>query len=262
MTAGRLHDRVALIVGGGADGPPAKGESLPIGNGRATAIQCAREGARVVVADRDLHLADQTVTAIEAEGNKAVAVACDVLSAEDCQRAVNESIAAFGALHLLVNNVGIADLGNILQTDVDEFDRVVATNLRSQFLMIKHALPVIADSGGGAIVNVSSLNALRSGIGVGYECSKAALFALTRNVALTAGPMKVRVNTMVPGVIDSTILRRYLGDAEFDRSADIPLGRQGTPWDVAKAIVFLLSDDAAYISGTHLLVDGAMAVPL
>jgi NAD(P)-dependent dehydrogenase (short-subunit alcohol dehydrogenase family) len=237
--------------------------------GRATALVCAREGARVMVADNRLDAAEDTAAAIRAEGFRSESVACDVTDPEQCLAAVTATVRAFDRLQLLVNNVGVGDFGSATETDVDAFDRILSVNLRGHFLMVKHALPAISDAGGGAIVNVSSINALRSGAGVGYETSKAALRGLTRNVALSAGPLNVRANTVLPGIIDSPLVRRTAAEHHLDAdeilrgmTARVPLGRAGTPWDVAQAIAFLLSDDAAYITGIELIVDGGLDVPM
>jgi NAD(P)-dependent dehydrogenase (short-subunit alcohol dehydrogenase family) len=260
----RLQDKVALVMGGGSDGPPAKGEQLAIGNGRAAAIQCAREGALVVVADRNLAAAAETVKDIQSSGFRAHAVACDVSDSAQCKEAVAAAVKTFGALHLLVNNVGIADMLPPVDASEEEFERVLRINVRGQFVAIKHALPEMIRAGGGSIVNVSSLNAVRSGggAGVAYETSKAALLGLTRHMAVSAAPQNVRVNSVLPGIIDSTMLRRYVGDMEIDFSGRIPMRRMGSPWEVAKAIVFLLSDDASYVTGTSLLVDGGISAAL
>src|SRR5208337_24331 len=240
----RLTGKVALIVGGGADGPAKAGEKLSIGNGRATAIVCAREGAAVMVADRSLELADQTAAAIRDEGGRAEAVVADVSIEEQCRGAVEATIRAFSALHLMVNNVGIAVGGNLLKTTTAQFDTMLAVNLRGHFLMMRYAVPEIAKAGGGAIVNVSSLAALRR---------------LSRSAAVSHGRDNIRVNTILPGLIDSSMVRRLIGDRESAVAARIPLRRQGTPWEIANAIVFLLSDDASYITGTELIVDGGLA---
>jgi NAD(P)-dependent dehydrogenase (short-subunit alcohol dehydrogenase family) len=255
----RLSGKVALIIGGGADGPPNKGEALAIGNGRATAIMCAREGAAVMAADLKLELAEETAAAIRKEGGRAEAFATDVSREEDCRAAVEATVKAFGALHLLVNNVGIGIGGNLLKTTTEQFDRMVAVNLRSHFLTMRYAGPEIAKAGGGAIVNVSSLAALRSNALIPYEATKAALLGLSRSAAVTLARDKIRVNTILPGLINSTMVRREIGDREAQVAPRIPMRRQGTPWEIASAIVFLLSDDASYITGTELIVDGGLA---
>jgi len=257
---GRLDGKIALIVGGGADGPPNKGESLAIGNGRATAIMCAREGAAVMVADLKLALAEETAAAIQAESGRAKAVACDVSKEDDCRAAIEAAVREFGALHLLVNNVGIGIGGNLLKTTTEQFDRMVAVNLRSHFLTMHYAVPEIAKAGGGAIVNVSSMAALRSNRLIPYEATKAALLGLSRSAAASHARDNIRVNTILPGLINSTMVRREIGDREAAVAPRIPMRRQGTPWEIAKAIVFLLSDDASYITGTELIVDGGLSM--
>ncbi len=256
---GRLDGKIVLIIGGGADGPPREGETVAIGNGRATAIQCAREGAAVMAADLKLELAQETVAAIRAEGGRAAAVACDASREEDCRAAVEAAVREFGALHLLVNNVGIGIGGNLLKTSTEAFDKMYAVNLRSHFLTMRYAAPEIAKAGGGAIVNVSSMAALRSNALIPYEATKAALLGLSRSAAMTLARDKIRVNTILPGLINSTMVRRAIGDREAAVAPRIPMRRQGTPWEIAKAIVFLLSDDASYITATELIVDGGLS---
>ena len=257
---GRLDGKIALIIGGGADGPPNKGETVAIGNGRATAIMCAREGAAVMVADLKLNLAEETAAAIRAEGGRAAAVACDASKEDDCRGAVEAAVKEFGGLHLLVNNVGIGIGGNLLKTTTEQFDRMVDVNLRSHFLTMRYAVPHIAKAGGGAIVNVSSMAALRSNRLIPYEATKAALLGLSRSAAASHARDNIRVNTILPGLINSTMVRREIGDREAAVAPRIPMRRQGTPWEIAKAIVFLLSDDASYITGTELIVDGGLSM--
>jgi NAD(P)-dependent dehydrogenase (short-subunit alcohol dehydrogenase family) len=255
----RLAGKVALIVGGGADGPPREGEKISIGNGRATAILCAREGATVVVADLSLALAKETADFIRAEGHLAEAVEADVSKEESCRAAVQAALSFFGSLHLMVNNVGIAIGGSLTHTTTEQFDKMFQVNLRGQFLMMRYAVPEIAKAGGGAIVNVSSLAALRSNRMVSYEATKAALLGLSRSAAMSHARDKIRVNTILPGLINSSMVRRLSGDREALVAPRIPMRRQGTPWEVASAIVFLLSDEASYITGTELIVDGGLS---
>lgn len=256
----RLAGKIALIFGGGADGPAKAGEKLPIGNGRATAIMCAREGAAVMVADRSLEFAQQTAAAIREEGGRAEAVAADVSVEDQCEAAVDATVRAFGAIHLLVNNVGIGIGSNLLKTTTAQFETMLTVNLRSHFLTMRYAVPEIAKAGGGAIVNVSSMAALRSNRMVAYEATKAALLGLSRSAAASHARDNIRVNTILPGLIDSTMVRKAIGDREAEVAPRIPMHRQGTPWEIAKAIVFLLSDDASYITGTELIVDGGLSI--
>lgn len=260
----RLAGKTVLVVGGGADGPPGAGESVAIGNGRAAAIVCARAGASVMVADRDLASAQATADVIVSEGGTAAAVMCDVQEEPQCAAAVAATVAEMGSLTLLVNNVGISDMVSVTDTTVEEIDRILGVNVRGHLLMIKHAVPEIAKTEGGAIVTVASLNALRTGgAGVVYDTSKAALLGMSRHVAGTSAPLGIRANTVIPGIIDSTMLRRFtepLGiDPDEMLTPKVPLGRLGTPWDVANAVEFLLSDEASFITGTELLVDGGTA---
>ncbi len=257
--AGHLAGKVALIVGGGADGPPKEGEKISIGNGRATAIRCAREGASVMVADRSLALAKETADFVRSEGGVAESVEANVGHEESCRAAVQAAVSFFGALHLMVNNVGIAIGGSLTGTTTEQFDKMVQVNLRGQFLMMRYAVPEIAKAGGGAIVNVSSLAAIRSNRMVSYEATKAALLGLSRSAAMSHARDHIRVNTILPGLINSSMVRRLSGDREAQVAPRIPMRRQGTPWEIASAIVFLLSDEASYITGTELIVDGGLS---
>jgi NAD(P)-dependent dehydrogenase (short-subunit alcohol dehydrogenase family) len=255
---GRLDGKVALIVGGGANGPPNPGEELSIGNGRAAAMLCAREGASIMVADLNPELAHETAYAIRSENGRADSVAADVSKEDDCRRAVEEAERRFGAVHLLVNNVGIAIGRSLLNTTTEEFDTMYQVNLRSHFLVMRYAVPEIIKCGGGSIVNISSVAALLSGSGIAYESTKAAILGLSRSVAVRYARDGIRCNTILPGLINSSMVRREIGDREARVAPRIPMGRQGTPWEVAKAVVFLLSDEASYITGTTLIVDGGI----
>jgi NAD(P)-dependent dehydrogenase (short-subunit alcohol dehydrogenase family) len=254
----RLNGHVALVMGGGADGPPLEGEDVAIGNGRASAILIAREGAAVVVADIRKELADETVELIRVEGGQAEAVEVDASTPDGCRAAVDAAVNAFGGLHLLVNVLGVVDGQTVTSVDVETFDRCYAVNVRSNVFAMKYASAEMIKAGGGAIVNVSSIAALRSGAGIGYETTKAAQLALSRSAAVSLAPHNIRVNTVLLGTIDTPILRR-LATPELiaQLTSRVPLGRAGTPWEAAAAIVFLLSDEAAYVTGAELLVDGA-----
>lgn len=254
---GRLAGKVAIVVGGGASGPPLPTETVPIGNGRATSIQCAREGAIVLVGDIRQELAQETVDLIRKEGGLAEPFGFDASMADECRVAVEAAVSHFGRVDLLVNVIGIGDGKSLNDVDLGMFDRCFEVNVRSNLLMMKYASEEMRKVGGGAIVNVSSIAALRSGVGVAYETTKAAQVALSRAAAVTLAKHNIRVNTVVLGTIDTPMLRRSLNEDAIDRLASrIPLGRPGSPWAVASAIVFLLSDDAAFVTGTELLIDG------
>ena len=257
---GRLEGKVLLVCGGGADGPPKPGETVPMGNGRATAILGAREGAAVIVVDRALDAAAKTAELIRSEGGRAEAFAADVRDEESCRAAVAATVKALGGLHLLVNIVGIAT-GHTLESPTAEFDTTMEVNVRGHLLMMRYAIPEMIKAGGGAIVNISSISAIRGG-GVAYATSKAALAGLSRAVAMAHAKNGIRVNTVLPGAIDSAMARRLTGDREAQVAPHIPMGRQGTPWEIAKAVIFLLSDDASYITAVELLVDGGVAARL
>jgi NAD(P)-dependent dehydrogenase (short-subunit alcohol dehydrogenase family) len=256
----RLEGKVLLVSGGGADGPPKAGETVAMGNGRATAILAAREGAVVMVTDRSLEAATQTVELIRAEGGRAKQFAADVRDEESCRGAVAAAVKAFGGMHLLVNVVGIAT-GHSVGSPTVEFDTTMDVNVRGHLFMMRYAIPEMSKAGGGSIVNISSVSAVRGG-GVSYATSKAALSGLSRAVALAHARNGIRVNTVLPGAIDSAMVRRLAGEREAQVAPHIPMGRQGTPWEVAKAVVFLLSDDASYITAVDLLVDGGVAARL
>jgi NAD(P)-dependent dehydrogenase (short-subunit alcohol dehydrogenase family) len=179
----RLDGKVLLVAGGGADGPPNKGETLAMGNGRAIAILCAREGARVMVIDRSLASAQETAAAIRAEGGEADAMEADVSSEQACVAAVAQTVARFDKLQLMVNNVGIVYPVDDFSMDIPDYDRIMSVNLRGQFLMLKYSIPEIIKAGGGSIVLNSSMGAIRGG-GATYGPSKAAINSMVRGAAV------------------------------------------------------------------------------
>jgi NAD(P)-dependent dehydrogenase (short-subunit alcohol dehydrogenase family) len=251
---GRLRGRKILIVGGGQQTYDL--EDPPIGNGRAMAIAFARERAAVAVADLDEQAANDTAANVREAGGEVVAIAGDASVEADVIRMIDGTENAFGAIDGIVLNVGIAAGIGRQNTSVDDWDRVMAVNLRAHFLGLKHALPRMGP--GGAAVLMGSLAALRVMPLPAYSASKAALEALTRHAAIEAAP-NVRVNLIVPGLIDTALGR--LATQMYPQRAEvqIPLGRQGTAWEVANAAVFLLSAEAAYVTATSLVVDGGLA---
>ena len=258
----RLDGQAAIVVGGGQT------PGQTIGNGRATAITYARAGARVLVADRDLDAAAATVAEIAAEGGEAVPFRADVTDEADIAAMVADACKRWERLDILHNNVGISVAGGdaeISKIEGDAFDRIMAINLKSMVLAIKHALPVMRGQQSGNIVNISSTAAHEDYPWVTYKASKAAAKAMTEQVALQNAPHGIRVNCIQPGLMNTPMAV----DARMDawdmtreevvamRDAKVPLGgKMGTAWDVANAALFLVSDEARFITGVTLMVDG------
>jgi NAD(P)-dependent dehydrogenase (short-subunit alcohol dehydrogenase family) len=251
-----LAGKVALISGGGAAGDG-------IGNGRAAAILLARAGAKVLVADRELELAEHTVNMIAAEGGVAAALAVDVTSEADCKRLVDATLDRFGRLDFLDNNVGIGSRGSVVDEKPEQYRRVMQVNVESMFLLSKYAIPaMIKTAQGGAIVNISSISALRPRGLTTYTTSKAAVIGLTRAMAVDHGRDNVRVNCICPGPMYTPMVyaRGMSEAARAQRAKASVLKREGTGWDVGHAVKFLLSDHARYITGQVLVVDGGVTL--
>ncbi len=247
-----LTGKVAIVTGGGAHGDG-------IGNGRASCILLARAGAHVMVVDRDLALAERTVAMIEAEGGSAAAVSYDVTVSSQCEAMVADAVSRWGRLDCLDNNVGIGSKGTVVEETEENWARVMHVNVDSMFLTCKHAIPaMIRTAGGGAIVNVSSISALRPrGLTV-YTVSKSAVIGLTKAIAVDHGPDGVRANCVAPGpVYTPMVYAPGMSEQARDvrRQASV-LKREGTGWDIGGAVRFLLSDQARYITGQTLVVDG------
>jgi NAD(P)-dependent dehydrogenase (short-subunit alcohol dehydrogenase family) len=251
-TTSDLSGKVAIVTGGGAAGDG-------IGNGRAAAILLARVGASVLVVDRKLELAARTVEMIMTEGGVAAVFEADVTDDDQCAALVRQAMHQFGRLDLLDNNVGIGSRGSVVDERPDVWRRVMQVNVETMFLVSKHAIPaMVASGGGGAIVNVSSISALRPRGLTAYSTSKGAVIALTRAMAVDHGPDGIRVNCVAPGpVFTPMVARGGMSDLARDqrRRASL-LGIEGTGWDVGKAVRFLLSDESRYITGQTLVVDG------
>lgn len=233
------------------------------GIGRATALAFAREGARLVVGDRRGDRAEDLAAELRAAGAEAVGVEADVATEEGCRRLVDTAVDAFGGIDVLFNNAGIIRRANVVDTTVDEWDAVFAVNVRSMFLMCKYAIPVMADGGGGSIINTGSGWGLKGGgTAISYCASKGAVVNMTRALAIDHGPQGIRVNSVNPGDTDTPMLReeaRQLQqetDAFLAESADRPLGRMGRPEEIAEAVVWLASDASSFVTGTALVVDG------
>jgi len=255
----RLKEKVALVSGAGS------------GNGKATAVLFAREGARVLAADINLDAAVETKRIIEREGGICEAVAGNVALAEDVAAVVDTCIAAFGRIDVLHNNVGIVEVGGPVETTEDSWDRVNDVNLKSMFLTCRQVLPHMTRQGKGAIVNIASVSGIRW-LGVpyiSYAATKAAIIHFTRVIALQYARSGIRANSILPGMMNTPmvhaaeVIAAYGGSAEEmvrRRDEQCPMGRMGDAWDVAYAALFLASDEAKYITGTELVVDGGLTV--
>jgi NAD(P)-dependent dehydrogenase (short-subunit alcohol dehydrogenase family) len=249
----RFNGRTALITGGGT------------GMGRAAALRLAREGAHVVVAGRRASELTAVVASIEAAGGEALAVPTDVTDEAQVQRLLQRTLERFGAIDLAWNNAGVlGGFAPLHETELADFDAVLATNLRGVTACLKHELAAMLASGrGGAIVNTSSWTAHGAMPGIAaYAASKGALDALMRTVALEAGPRGIRINNVSPGVIATPMSRAALGSDEAMRplAQHTPLQRIGEPDDVADAVLWLLSDDARFVTGQSVLVDGGFTL--
>lgn len=261
----QLKDRVALVYGAGGPGQE-------LSNGRAAAIAYARAGAIVVCIDREACAAEETARQITEEGGKALAIAADVIHTEQVNQSVEQALQAFGRLDILHNNVGIAPAGGPLDIDDEAFARVMNINVGSVHRTARAVLPHFLKQGKGAIVNISSLAAVRwSGYSYfAYYSSKAAMNQATVALALQYAAQGIRANAIMPGVIDTPLVYQQIsaqyGSVETMRQARqnaVPMKRTGTPWDVANAAVFLASDQAGFINGVCLPVDGghSCAIP-
>jgi NAD(P)-dependent dehydrogenase (short-subunit alcohol dehydrogenase family) len=251
-----LAGRVAIVAGGGAAGDG-------IGNGRAAAILLARAGTSVLVADRDGTLAERTVAMIAAEGGTAAPYQGDLTDPVQVRDMVTAALDRFGRLDFLDNNVGIGSRGSVIEETPENWRRVMQVNLEPMFLAAKYAVPaMIKTAGRGAIVNISSISALRPrGLTV-YSTSKGAVIALTRAMAVDHAKDGVRVNCVAPGPVYTPMV--YAGgmsaSAREQRRKSSALGVEGTGWDVGNAVRFLLSDHARYITGQTLVVDGGVTL--
>lgn len=248
----RLAGKVAIITGAGA-------AADEIGIGRAIAFIMAREGARVACADLDGARAEATAARIRAEGGEAIAVAADVSTPEDCQALVEAAGQAFGKLDILVNNVGISAPTDLATITLDLWNRTIATNLTSVMLMCKFAVPHMARGGGGSIVNISSLAGMRAMGALAYGPSKAAMAQLSREIGVLHGRQGIRVNTVAPGhVMTPHAMSKLPASMREARRKVGPLGIEGDAWDIAQAVLFIASDEARFINGVHLAVDGGV----
>jgi NAD(P)-dependent dehydrogenase (short-subunit alcohol dehydrogenase family) len=260
----RLKGKVAVVVGAGSIGPG-------WGNGKATAVTFAREGAQVFCVDRNPAAADETVQIIASEGGKATAFTADVSQASQVEAMVAACLKTYGRIDVLDNNVGIAEMGSVVDVNEASWDHIFAVNLKSAYLTMKHVIPGMVRQGGGSIINISSIASIRHlGISyVSYGASKAAMNQMTRTTAVEFAADYVRVNAILPGLMKTPMVEHSAGlaasyskgDVEAmwrARDAQVPMGHMGEAWDVANAALFLGSDESKYITGIELVVDGGI----
>jgi len=247
----RLEGKKAIVTGGAG------------GIGRATSLAFAAEGAAVAVVDLNAEAAQAVADEIRDAGGTAIAIAADVSSEAEIERIVATTVADLGGIDVVFNNAGIIRRTTAVETTVEEWDRVFGVNVRAIFLMCKHAVPVMAASGGGSIINTGSGWGLKGGgQAISYCASKGAVVNMTRALAIDHGPQGIRVNSVNPGDVDTGMLRdeaRQLGQAEsgfLAEAADRPLQRMGQPREIAAAVVWLAGDESSYVTGSALVVDG------
>ncbi len=257
---GRMADKVVLVFGAGS---AREGWS----NGSAAAMLYAREGARVVAADISAEAAAATRSHIEAEGGQAIAATADVTRSADIAATVALALATYGRIDVLHNNVGVTVMGGAVELSEEDWQRGLDLNLTSAFLACKHVLPVMLAQGKGAVVNISSSAAvtINEYPYPAYAAAKAGLNHLTRSMAIQYAARGIRVNAVMPGVMDTPLIYAQIAGQYADRAAMVaarnarsPTGRMGTAWDVAQAALFLASDEAGYVNGVCLAVDGGL----
>ncbi len=260
--ADRLKDRVAIVVGAGSVGPG-------WGNGKATAVLFAREGAKVFAVDLQLAAVEETKGIIDKEGGECSVYQADVSKEDQVKGLVDQCIDTYGRIDILHNNVGIVEVGGPVDASKESWDRVVAVNLTSQYLTCKYVLPHMEKQGKGAIVNIASIAGIRyTGVPyVSYSATKAGSLGLTRSVALEYAKRGIRCNAILPGLLNTPMIVEPLKEAyaggDVDqmlriRDEQCPMGKMGDAWDVAYAALYLASDEAKYVTGANLVVDGGI----
>ena len=266
--AQRLEGKTALVVGAGSVG-------AGWGNGKAAAVLFAREGAKVFCADINGDAAAETAQIIRSEGGEADSFRADVSKAHDVATLVATCMERFGRIDVLDNNVGLAEVGGVVELPEEDWDRVFAVNLKSCFLAMKHVIPVMERQGGGSIINISSIASIRyTGVPYAtYYATKAAMNHLSRTTAAQYAPQHIRVNSILPGLMKTPMVEKSAqlaksyagGDVEAmwkTRDAQVPMGHMGTAWDVAYAALFLACDESKYVTGLDLVVDGGISLKM
>jgi len=259
---GRLQGRVAIVTGAGSSGPG-------WGNGKATAVLFAREGAKVYAVDIDYQAVAETQSIILQEGGECRVRKVDVSNSEEVKDMVSDCMEAYGRIDILHNNVGIVTVGGVVDTSEETWDRVMAINLKSMFLTIKYVIPNMTIQGTGVITNISSIASIRyTGVNyVTYYTSKAGILGLTMSVAMEYAAKGIRCNAILPGLMNTPMvvepLKGVYGHGDVQKMIEVrdrqcPMGKMGDAWDVAHAALFLASDEAKYITGATIVVDGGI----
>ena len=246
--AGRLAGKVAVVTGAGSRGPG-------LGNGKATSILFAREGAHVLCVDHMKDRAEETVGLIRGEGGVAEPFAADVTQPASCEAMIADAVARWGGLDILHNNVGIESRHELLETTEEEWDRVMAVDAKSMFLATKAAVPAMERRGGGSVICVSSVSALRGHGRTAYAAAKAAVLGFVTTCAVQLGPKNIRVNAIAPGMVWTPMVSEFGEDARERRRKASPLGTEGTGWDVGWGAVYLASDESRWVTGHTLIID-------
>ena len=256
----RLKEKVAIVTGAGSIGPG-------WGNGKATAVLYAREGAKVFAVDSNLLAAEETRRIIDQEGGECTVYKADVSNSQEVKAGVEKCIEIYGRIDILHNNVGIIEVGGPVEISEESWGRLFDVNIKSMFLTCKYCIPYMEKQGGGAIVNISSIASIRH-VGynsVSYSASKGSVNQFTQNIAIQYAEKGIRANCVLPGLINTPMviegLKNAYGDVGVEemikeRNNRCPMKKQGDAWDVAYASLFLASDEAKFITGAQLVVDG------
>ena len=248
----RLEGKVAIVTGAGSSGEG-------IGNGKAAAVLFAREGAKVLLVDLVQDRAEETLAMIREGEGEASEFQADVTKAGDCERMAEAAVERYGRLDILHNNVGIGRRGTIMDQSEEDWDRVMTINLKSMVLASRAAIPRMTKGGGGAIINISSIAGLRANSSAAYTASKAAVIGLTISMAADHARANVRVNCIVPGTVYTPLVAPRIDETVREiRKTVTPLGTEGTAWDIGYAALFLASDEARWVTGVVLPVDGGL----
>ncbi|MGQ9507951.1 MAG: SDR family NAD(P)-dependent oxidoreductase [Thermodesulfobacteriota bacterium] len=260
--SGRLRDKVAIVTGAGSIGPG-------WGNGKATAVLFAREGAKVFAVDINLKAAEETKSIIDNEGGICAIQKVDVTKADEVKAMVDQCLRTYGRIDILHNNVGVVVVGGPVEITEETWDRVMAINLKSMFLTCKYVIPQMEKQGGGVIINISSIAAIRyTGVPyVTYYTTKAGILGFTQCIALQYAQKNIRANCILPGLMHTPFivepLKEIYGGGDVEKMIEVrnkqcPTGKMGDAWDVAYAALYLASDEAKYVTGAQLIVDGGI----